>query len=49
MLPQRTRQDFFFRWATGVCRGGEARKSVLYFARKMWPELLLFLPGPPLE
>jgi len=26
-----------------------AEKSMLCFARRMWPELLPFLPGPPLE
>jgi hypothetical protein len=29
-------------------QGRGSAEAVLYFARRMWPELLPFLPGPPL-
>jgi len=38
-----------FSCQTPVGRAAEAAEAMLYFGRRMWLELLPFLPGPPLE
>ena len=40
---------FFFVKVGTTMSGGRSAESMLCFARRMWPELLPFLPGPPLE